>query len=184
VRSGTIARTRGPNPPAGTAAGNSARVAAPQAGQINRCHWSSVTLGGHWQELGHLIPLGLGILPVQEVLTACTAPTLDGHHHIHRFHPHQGPIPPGRAGLSPGVTPTGPAARSFTQSLGRIARWRPGRGARVLLQLPRQLLDRCWQALDSGLQTPPYGLRGYRCRPAPWPGFAPTGLGKTDVLGS
>jgi hypothetical protein len=106
----------------------------------------------HWQDLGHLMTLGLEILTVQRVLAPRAPRRLDGNHHIHLFDRYQGSCLSLMAGLSAWPVPTGPAAWPFPRGLRRIARGRPRGGARVLLQPLGQVLDRGLQALDHGRQ--------------------------------
>ena len=106
----------------------------------------------HGRDLGHLMPLGLGIFPLQRVLAVVTALRLDGDHDVHLLHRHQCPGLPCMAGLSPGPTPRGLAPRPLAQGLGWVARRGSRRGARGLLYLLPQLLDRRLQRCHAALQ--------------------------------
>ena len=56
--------------------------------------------GLHRRDLGHLMPLGLGILPLQQVLTGVTSLRLDGDDDVHLLHRHQCPCLPCMARLA------------------------------------------------------------------------------------
>ena len=140
VHSATMAWTRGPKPPGGTPTGNGARVDAPQAGQTNRC---SLILRHHrldGGQLRHLMPVRLGIVALQGVLTAGALRGLDGHHGIHLRNGYQRPALPLMARLSPTLPSTGTQRRGLRR-VRRITRRRPRGVVRVLLQALQQLLD-------------------------------------------
>jgi hypothetical protein len=152
VHRAVIACRRGPNPPVGNPRGHrrAGRLATGRTDQA--VHLILGHDGMYGRDLGHLMPLGLGIFPPQQVLTAVTALRLDGDDDVHLLHRHQDPGLPFMARLPAWATPRGPALRPFAQGVGRIARGRPRRGARGLLQALRQLLDRGLQVLHDRLQ--------------------------------
>ena len=147
-----MACTRGPKAPADTPTGSSARVASPQAGQTQPVQLVLRDDRFDRWDLRHLMPLGLGILALQRVLAAAAPLGLDRDHDIDLLNRHQRPCLALVAGLPAGPTATGVATGPFRGGLRRIARRRPGGGARVLLQPLGQVLNRRFQALDGGLQ--------------------------------
>jgi hypothetical protein len=108
--------------------------------------------GLYGRDLGHLLPLGRGILPLQRVLAVVTALRRDGDHDVHLLHRPQPPRLPCMAGLSARATPRGLAPRPFAQGLGRVARRGARRGARGLLHLLPQRWDRRLQRRHTALQ--------------------------------
>ena len=114
----------------------------------------------HGWDLGDLMPLGLAIFSRPGVLTAGAALGLDGDDHLHPLDRDQRAGVPLVAGLPAGPTPTGLVPWPPAEGLGRIARRRPRRGARVVLQPLGSVLDRRFQALDDGLQHRHPGFEG------------------------
>ena len=115
--------------------------------------------GLHGRDLGHLMPLGLRIRPLQWLLAASTALGLDGEDHVHLFAGHQAPRVSLVPGLPPRPTPAGLAPWPLGQRLWRVARRRARRGARGLLQLLPQLLDHRLQRRHPGFEGADVGLR-------------------------
>ena len=72
----------------------------------------------HRWDLGHLLPLGLRILPLQGVLAVATALRLDGDHHVHLLHRHQRPGVPLMTRLSTRSTSTRLSTRLACQGPG------------------------------------------------------------------
>ena len=114
----------------------------------------------HGWDLGHLMPLGLGIFPLQGVLTAGAALRLDGDDHVHLLHRHQRPGVPLMAGLPTWATPTGLRRGRFPRAWGGSLDGGRDEVREVLLHLLGQVLDRRFQALDDGLQRRHTGFEG------------------------
>jgi len=109
-------------------------------------------LGHHRRDgrhLRHLMPVRLGIVTLQGVLTAGALPGLDGHDVIHLRHRHQHPALALMARLPSAL----PSARHPTSALSNrlrgITRRRPRRVRRVLLETLQQLLDGRFQCSDT-----------------------------------
>src|SRR2546421_12878835 len=103
----------------------------------------------HQGKLRHLVPMWLGILTLQRVLTVEALPGLDRDHGIPLLHGHQ------RSGLAlmSRLSPTLPSTRYTTaawlHALWGITRRRPRGVARVLLEAFQQLLDGGFERCDA-----------------------------------
>src|SRR5436853_7672446 len=91
------------------------------------------------------MPVWLGILALQWVLTAPTLLGLDRDHSVDLLHGDQRPGLPGMAWLPPTLAATQPPACAFRQRLRRITRRRPRGVLGVLLEAFEQSLDRSLQ---------------------------------------
>src|SRR5207247_3910926 len=96
-------------------------------------------------DLGHLMPVWLGIVALQGVLTARTLHGLNRDNRIDILDGHEGPRLSWMARLSPALPSARHTAGAWLQDMGGITRRRP-RG--VMRVLPEALQ----QALDGGLQ--------------------------------
>ena len=117
-------------------AGQHPACRAAQLVQLILCHMR--LYGGH---LSHLMPVWLGILALQWVLTAPTLLGLDRDHSVDLLHGDQRPGLPGMAWLPPTLAATRPPACAFRQRLWRITRRRPRGVLGVLLEAFEQSLD-------------------------------------------
>ena len=96
-------------------------------------------------DLRHLMPLGLRILALQRVAAAAAPLGLDRDHDLDLLNRHQRPCLALVAGLPAGPPAAEVATGPFRGRLRRIARRRPGGGARVLLPPLSQVLNRRFQ---------------------------------------
>ena len=117
-------------------------------------------------QLGHLMPVWLGILALQGIRTARALPGLDRDHRIHVLDGHQRPALALMARLSPTLPSTGYTAGAWSQGLGGITRRRLRGVMRVHAQTLQQALDGGLQRCDSRFQRPDIRLRfGWRAFP-------------------
>jgi hypothetical protein len=103
--------------------------------------------------LPHLMPLGRGILARQEMVAVGTALGLDRDDDLDLCAWPEGPRLPLMTALPARSMSTRLTAGPLTPRLGRIARRRPRRGPRVLLQRRPPLVDRGLCRLAGGLPT-------------------------------
>ena len=112
-----------------------------------------LVLGHLWPEGGyleHLMPLWLGVVAPERLLTTGALIGLERDHHVNVFYGHQPPCLSRVTGLSTGAPSTGLATRSL--ALRRITRGRTRRRARVLLQALHQLLHGGLKGCHTGFK--------------------------------
>jgi hypothetical protein len=144
------------HPRAEVAHGDPRRKCSPSACPTDQTAQSVQLVFGYHRLYGcnlhDLMPLRLGILPLEWVLAMPALAGLHGYDALHLFHGEQRPGLPLMPKLPPWSPSAGVESWPLHAHLGRIARRGPRGGTRVLLHPLFQVLDGCLQPLHGRLQ--------------------------------